>query len=120
MVNNFIFVEDGSLDTYNLRKLLEKSQMTEANIIRYKQGSPKPELISVNNSEIDIDTIRTEAGDERENHLMDSLFEFLDKKAIKHSVRDEFTFQTFYNMQINETPESFIKKFKEFLNNDKQ
>ena len=50
MVKDFVFIEEGSLDQYNLLKLLENSGMTNDNVIRYKQGSPKPELVSVNNT----------------------------------------------------------------------
>lgn len=120
MVKDFVFIEEGSVDQYNMLKLLENSGLTNDNVIRYKQGSPKPELVSVKTDDkIDINEIRSKAVDECRDYLMDNLFKFIDKIAIKHSFRDEIYRQTLHNMQINETPESFVNKFKEFLNNDK-
>lgn len=51
MDKQFLLVEEGSLDQNNMLKFLQNSGMTDANVIRYKQGTTKPELVSVESND---------------------------------------------------------------------
>lgn len=109
MVKDFVFIEDGSLDQYNLLKLLENSGMTNENVIRYKQGSPKPELVSV---ECNTPQLTNEL-------MLEYLKEYLDNTAEKKSEsyfdNYECTFKIHYTTTIDDTIDDFITKFKAFL-----
>lgn len=80
MVEQFLFIEEGSVDIPSIQKFLKNSGLTDANVIRYKKGSPKPELVSVNNDEKRIEALKAETT----KNIMQTLIQFLEQHAVIH------------------------------------
>ena len=116
MVNQYLFIEQGSLSQSDINKLVENVKNTGTSLMMYNRGSTKPELVTIDNSGIDIEAIKTAAAREYGEFLIDNLLTFIDEVAIKHSHYDEMTRTTSFSMQIKTTPEYFVKRFADFLN----
>lgn len=124
MVKDFVFIEEGSLDQYNMLKLLENSGLTNDNVIRYKQGSPKPELVSVDTTgkEIekeDVQDIVNEAERQIKNNIFETLEEYLDNVSEKKT-NDGYNietckFETYHVFTVFDSVQDFVAKFKKFL-----
>ena len=117
MVNNFLFIEEGSVTTANLRKLIENSDITEASVIRYKKGCPKPELVTV--KPIDTDRLIKDTSDVVTSQLLNGLVIYLNDITEKKTYRDvdilrgkcvETNTVKYYG-----TVEELIQGFREFL-----
>ena len=119
MVNNFIFIEDGSLDAENLNKLMKNSENSKVKFITYKQGAAKPELVSIAQSEAaqqNPEVYKKEAKEEMLNHLR----EFL-KIRTETTVYEEYSYVqmkdiTTYKTSYRGTMDDFIGEFEHFLN----
>ena len=98
MLKNFIFIEDGRVDAENLRKLTDN---TGAKIIVYRQGSPKPELVSVEYSEnVKNQDIFLE---EVKHAFLKALADYLRETAREETTSEELH----YDYQILRMPDSF-------------
>ena len=115
MTNNFIFIEDGSVDTNNMLKLLQNSGMTDANVIRYKQGTTKPELVS-----IESDDELVNATERRTiKNVLDILDKFIAEKT-ETSTLAEWSADIFADRITHRTvyvdhDDSFTDSFAKFL-----
>lgn len=117
MVNQYLFVEEGSLAQSDIAKIVENIKNTGTSLIMYNKGSAKPELVSITDDEkIDIYKIRTEAAEECGNYIMDNLLKYIKFRSIICQSVDEMTRTNSYKMQIEGTPDEFINRFKNFLN----
>lgn len=108
MVNNFIFIEDGSVDTANLRKILDNSGNTDVRFITYRQGAAKPELVSLQSN------IKQEAKKKQIiDKVLSDLSEFIDKTMVcgADPMKNMICEMTYYGSK-----ETFIARFEEFLN----
>ena len=120
MKDQFLFIEEGSIDALNLRKFLDVSGMTDANIIRYKQGAPKPELASIQYDDAAVRQIRLDAKKEQTAMVLKNLEDFLSKNTELHKFFDEMIYAGRCVMKYDGTPESFIDKFKVFMDEDEK
>lgn len=115
MDKQFLLVEEGSLDQNNMLKFLQNSGMTDANVIRYKQGTTKPELVSVEGN----DDVMEEIEKRTTNKILDALAMFLDDRTERHmeTSADFFTMnEKFINKLIfRGTFDEFMKQFEEYL-----
>lgn len=115
MKNEFLFVEEGSVDQNNMLKFLQNSGMTDANVIRYKQGAPKPELVSVANDSAElIETAEKETVD----NVLDLLAKFLDANTETYSQTDVMygPHNILYRTTYKGTVDQLIRDFKDLLN----
>ena len=119
MNKEFLFMEEGSIEYTHLRKFLDKSGFTDGNIIQYKKGTPKPEIISVEVSEpattLNPEVYRQEAREE----LLKSLYEFLVCSTERYS-HDEYDYMSMehrveYTTKYRGTISEFMDKFKNYI-----
>lgn len=117
MVNNFIFIEEGSIDTNNMLKLLQNSGMTDANIIRYKQGMAKPELINLECESEQVNLVEHDKGvaARTEAKIISGLLKFLHECSEQRVDRDVMSNTEHVYTIYRNTPESLVENFKEFL-----
>ena len=119
MVNNFIFVEDGSLKQEDLKKLFTVSGMSDANVIRYKQGATKPELVSVENdnrpSEVEImnKTIET-----YRNVGFGALEKFIIGNTQREAFYNDILCRNQHKIIYRGSIEDFLDNFREFLTHE--
>lgn len=108
MVHNLIFIEDKSLDEEGLKKL-EQVGITDKNIVFYRQGATKPELVSV---EQNAPQLTNEL-------LLEYLREYLDnvagKKSESHFDSFECRFKVFNSLAIDGTLDEFMTNFRKFV-----
>ena len=122
MVKDFVFIEEGSLDQYNMLKLLENSGLTNDNVIKYKQGSPKPELVSVDTTgkEIEKEDIQSLVN-KAENNILTALEEFLyeytEKSGEEYFDNQMCRFVTYYTLTAKGNVNDFMNNFKDYLSN---
>ena len=117
MVNNFVFIEEGSVDKENLRKILDNSGMTNANIIRYKQGTTKPELITIENDDSQINLVEHNKNITEMNtaKILTCLVKFLHECGDTRVDRDIASNMDHVYTVYRNTPESLVENFKQFL-----
>ena len=117
MVNNFIFIEEGSLDTNNMLKLLQNSGMTDANVIRYKQGTAKPELINIESEGSQISLVEHDKNLKKltEAKITASLLKFLNECCEVTLTEDHVRGTKYYSTRYIGKPESLVEDFKQFL-----
>lgn len=121
MKDQFLFIEEGSIDQNNMLKFLQNSGMTDANVIRYRQGAPKPELVGMqNHNDAAVHQIRLDAKIEQTDFLLQSLEEFLAKNTEFNTFFDTMRNAGRCIMQYEGTIDSFIDKFKVFLDRDEK
>lgn len=119
MENQFLFIEEGSVDTLNLRKFLDGSELSETNIIRYKKGAPKPELVSlVKHDDAAVDKIIIDSKKEQTDELLKKLEQFIGEYAEFNKFFDAQRNAGRCIMKYEGTPETFIGQFKVFLDKD--
>lgn len=120
MVNNFIFIEDGSLDAENLNKLMKNSENAKVKFITYKQGAAKPELVSIESSEAtqqNPDVYKKEGEKETLKRLYDFLLNSFNVSQYYFDDYDAVTIQnsrrckTSYNGSID----NFMMEFETYL-----
>ena len=122
MVKDFVFIEEGSLDQYNMLKLLENSGLTNDNVIKYKQGSPKPELVSVDitGKEIEKEDIQSLVN-KAENNILTALEEFLyeytEKSGEEYFDNQLCRFVTYHTLTVKGNVNDFMNNFKDYLSN---
>lgn len=117
MVNNLIFIEDGSLNEGNLDKL-RKAGITDDNFVVYRQGSTKPELVSVNNND-DVQDIVNEIEQQIKNNIFETLEKYLDNVSDKKS-NDGYNLETckletYHVFTVYDSVQDFVAKFKKFV-----
>lgn len=114
MVKNFIFIEDGSLDTENLRKILDNSGGTDVKFITYKQGATKPELVSLEISEAaqNPEVYKQEAKDE----LIKALYEFIIDNTERYCYDDMMERAVKCKTVYKGTVDDFMENFYKYLN----
>lgn len=115
MDKQFLLVEEGSLDQNNMLKFLQNSGMTDANVIRYKQGTTKPELVSIESNDDVVEEIEKRTT----NKILDALAMFLDDRTERHMETSTDLFamnEKFINKLIfRGTFDEFMKQFEEYL-----
>ena len=122
MEKQFLFIEEGSIEYPHLRKFLDKSGLTDANIINYKKGAPKPELVSIQkdsqgSSEIEImkETVKA-----CKQLFFEDLQGFLDEYAEKQSYHESnaamMVDRDVHLLICRGTLDDFMNNFKEYLN----
>ena len=116
MVNQYLFVEEGSLAPNDIAKIVENIKNTGASLIMYNKGAAKPELVSLNISEVDIDKIRQEAIENHTNYILENLLKYMTLRSTIYHIRDEMTCIIESSMRIEGIPEEFVDRFKNFLN----
>lgn len=118
MVKNFIFIEDGSLDTENLRKILDNSGGTDVKFITYRQGTTKPELVSLEVSEAaqNPEAYKQEAKDE----LIKALYEFIIDNTERYCYDDHDYMRMEHTIKCKTvykgTVDDFMENFYKYLN----
>ena len=114
MVKNFIFIEDGSVDLENMRKILDNSGNADVKFITYRQGAAKPELVSIEQSEAtqNPDVYKKEAEEEILKGLYTFLIERTERTSNLDHISRDILFRTIYNGHIDD----FMTEFKNFLN----
>lgn len=113
MVNNFLFIEEGSVDEANLRKTLDNCGHKDVKFINYKKGTAKPELVPIENNSVEyVEKIKKETTDE----LLDILAEYLDlaMENISEFSPKSNGFIT-HRIIFHGPAESFMKCFKEYI-----
>lgn len=117
MDKQFLLVEDGSLDQNNMLKFLQNSGMTDANVIRYRQGATKPELVSVNNDAAEL--VKT-VEKETVNNVLDILEKYLEANTerISQTNTDLFhpTMHVIYKTTYRGTLDELMNAFRRLLN----
>ena len=119
MVKNFIFIEDGSVDLENMRKILDNSGNTDVKFITYRQGAAKPELVSIERSDAtqNPEVYKEEAKEKLLSVLLDYLHIHTIKSVERHHNYLTITDDVIHKMLYLGTPESFIEHFKNFMDN---
>ena len=112
-IKPIVFIEEGSLDKNELVKLSKNSGITDADIITYKKGTAKPELVSVEyDGKKDIEEQKTRV----KNYILNELSQFMctNTTVLRNysyvTMRDEF--KTTYEGTLDD----FIRNFEEQLN----
>lgn len=117
MTKDFLFFEEGSIEYPYLKKFLENSGFTDANLIEYKKGAPKPDLVSIELSEAaqNPEVYKKEA----EERMLKALAEYLDNTAEKKAVSEynyyAFRDEVYYSLTVDGTVDEFVNHFKDFL-----
>ena len=115
MTNNFIFIEEGSVDTENMRKILDNSGNADVKFITYRQGAAKPELVSIESNDDVVEEIEKRTT----NKILDALAMFLNDRTERHmeTSADLFTMnEKFINKLIfRGTFDEFMKQFEDYL-----
>lgn len=123
MVTNFIFIEEGSVDAENLRKMVENCG--DAKIITYRQGATKPELVSIENNNLENNIKGIE--DRTMNRMISLLYDFLHEEKI-HIEYDTSAFdagagrcayQDVATMIYQGDRECFMTDFEAYINKNK-
>lgn len=118
MVHNLIFIEDGSLNEGNLDKL-RKAGITDDNFVVYRQGSTKPELVSVENdnrpSEVEImkKTIAT-----YKNVVFGALEKFIIDNTQREAFYNDILCRNQHKIIYRGSIEDFLDNFREFLTHE--
>lgn len=124
MVKSFIFIEDGSLDTENLRKIMDNSGNADVKFITYRQGAAKPELVSIENNEPvkNMSAYRKEIIEMHRNVVLKALETFINDKVERHVETD---FDHFYQKGVYHhkliyrgDTDDFTKQFEHFLKHE--
>lgn len=115
MVKNFVFIEDGSLNEGNLDKL-RKVGITDENMVVYRQGSTKPELVSVEHETPQL------TNELMLKYLEEFLYEYTEKKGEEYYDNQMCRFATYYTLTAKGNVNDFMNNFKEYLSSkdDKQ
>lgn len=117
MTKEFLFVEEGSVDTNNMLKFLQNSGLNDASIIRYKQGAPKPELVSISSDPAEL-IAAVEKG--TIDNVLDILAKFLDANTETIAQTDVDVMRGLSAVVCKTvyrgTADDLIRDFKELLN----
>ena len=108
MVNQYLFVEEGSLAPNDIAKIVEHLKNTGTSIIMYNKGCAKPELVSMG------DVVK-----KRDAYTLDDLKEYLEE-VLEQCVESRWSDinlenEHYYKLSYYGSLEVLIKEFEEFL-----
>lgn len=116
MTKEFLFIEEGSVDQNNMLKFLQNSGLNDASIIRYKQGAPKPELVSISSDPAEL-IAAVEKG--TIDNVLDILEKFLDantERVVQTTDPMYGPYAVVCKTVYKGTMDDLIRNFKELLN----
>ena len=108
MVNQYLFVEEGSLSQSDITKIVENIKNTGTSLIIYNKGASKPELISMG-----------DIAEKRDAYTLDDLKEYLEE-VLEQCVESRWSDMNlenehYYKLSYYGSLEALIKEFEEFL-----
>lgn len=115
MVKNIMFIEKGSLDSNNHRKLLENLEKTNVNIVEYETSTTKPELVSIeinNNAE----ELKSHIINDTMDKILNALSEYIKERTAQYVDFDNLENRNIHRISYRGSRESFMADFVEFLN----
>ena len=117
MINQYLFVEEGSLAPNDIAKIVENIKNTGTSLIMYNKGCAKPELVSM--GEADVGQIICDARNNQTAYLMSNLLEYL-YHVVERRTHAEFDDVRFMNIVkntvvYNGTVEELVQNFKDYL-----
>ena len=121
MKNKVLLIEEGSINDPNLRALLSAYNLKEKDVVKYRAGTNKPELVTIVDSELaqNPEIYKQQARDE----ILSDLYEFLGRigDGSVENVWDNYECRpvTLFKMTYKGTKEDFIAQFTEFLDRNK-
>ena len=108
MVNQYLFIEQGSLTPSDINKLVENTKNTGTSLMMYNKGCAKPELVSIG-----------DITEKRDEYTLDDLKEYLEEVLEQHMESRwsdiHLTTEKYHKLSYYGSFDELIKGFEEFL-----